>query len=129
MGAERRIANRKSVDSIAISDLTSLNNYLLISKTGFIVDASTSGFLVLVSRKDLVPQDLKSNLSLDSLIGQKVVLYLPQMNLDLDGTVTRTAHTGRGYFEIAIEFSNDVPQYWRECLIDLLPSPGEMEAK
>lgn len=49
------------------------------------------------------------------------------MNLDLDGTVNRTLHKGRGNFEIAIEFSRDVPEYWRECLIDLLPAPGEME--
>ena len=83
--------------------------------------------MIQIERKDLLPTDLKSNLSLDSLIGQQVVLFLPQMNLDLDGTVNRTAHKGKGCFEIAIEFSRDVPEYWRECLIDLLPAPGEME--
>lgn len=127
MADERRIAERKPVDSINISDLTSLTNYSLLAKHGFIVDASTSGFLVLISRQDLVPRELKGNLNLDTLIGQSVVLYLPQMNLDLDGTIKRTGHTGKGYFEIAIEFSSDVPEYWRECLIDLLPVPGELE--
>ena len=124
--AERRHADRKSVDCIQVADLTSLSNYRVIAKKGTIVDASTTGFLIQVSRKDLLPEDLKSNLNLDSLVGQQVVLFLPQMNLDLDGTVNITSHKGKGYFEIVIEFSRDVPEYWRECLIDLLPSPGEM---
>ncbi|MCC7404238.1 MAG: hypothetical protein IT288_07565 [Bdellovibrionales bacterium] len=127
--AERRQADRKSVDSIQVSDMTSLSNYRVIAKKGVIIDASTSGFLVQIDRKDLVPAELKSNLNLDSLVGQQIVLFLPQMNLDLDGTVNRTSHKGRGHFQIAIEFSRDVPEYWRECLIDLLPAPGEMAAE
>ena len=126
MGAERRLAERKSVDCINIADLTSLTSYTMIAKSGHIIDASTSGFLVLVNRKDLSSSELRSHLSLDMIVGQPVVMYLPQMNLDLDGTISRATHTGRGYFEVAIEFSEDVPDYWRECLIDLLPSPGEV---
>lgn len=126
MKADRRLADRKSVDSIEVSDITSLSNYKVLVKKGRIVDASISGLLIHVDRQDLIPKELKSNLSLDSLVGQQVVLFLPQMNLDLDGTVNRTSHKGRGIFEIAIVFSRDVPEYWRECLIDLLPAPGEM---
>ena len=48
------------------------------------------------------------------------------MNLDLDGRVVRASHIGRGAFEIALEFSEDIPEYWRECLVDLLPEPGEI---
>ena len=127
MGAERRVAERKLVDGISISDLTSLNSFMVIARHGHIRDASTSGFLLEVSRTDLIPKDLKENLTLQSIVGQQVVLYLPQMNLDLDGTVTRSRHMGGGTFEIAIQFSEDVPEYWRQCLIDLLPSPGEFE--
>lgn len=126
MGAERRVAERKSVDPIVVSDITSLSNYTVIAKTGCVVDASTRGFLLSIQRDDLLPEDLRQNLSLESLVGQQVVLYLPQMNLDLDGTVTRADHRGKGNFEIAIDFSHEVPEYWRECLIDLLPSPGEI---
>lgn len=124
--SERRAADRKSVDGIEVSELTSLSNYRVLAKKGIIMDASITGLLIRIDRKDLVPEDLKTNLSLDSLVGQQVVLFLPQMNLDLDGTVNRTAHKGRGSFEIAIVFSKEVPEYWRECLIDLLPSPGEL---
>ena len=127
MGAEKRIAERKSVDYVSVCDLTSLNNYTLIATQGYITDASTAGFLLVLSRGDLAQGELKQNLNLDPIIGQDVVLYLPQMNLDLDGTVTRATHTGRGNFEVAVKFSADIPEYWKECLMDLLPEPGEFE--
>ena len=126
MGAERRIIDRKTVDSIHVSEITSLHSYQLIASEGYIVDASARGFLMVVTRKDLVPQEFRDNLNLDSLIGTILCLYLPQMNLDLDGKVVRAKHIGRGVFEIALEFSDDIPEYWRECLVDLLPEPGEI---
>ena len=126
MGAERRYSNRKEVDSIHVAEVTSLTSYQQIAKEGYIVDASTKGFLMVVTRKDLVPKELRSNLNLESLVGQSLCLYLPQMNLDLDGHVVRANHIGRGVFEIALEFSNEIPEYWRECLVDLLPGPGEI---
>lgn len=125
--AERRNKERKAVDSILVTELTSLGHYLIVAQEGLIVDASPKGFLLQVDRKDLVPEDLKTNLTLDSLIGETVVMFLPQMNLDLDGTVRRTHHIGKGLFQIAVEFSDEVPEYWKECLIDLLPAPGELE--
>jgi len=113
MGAERRINNRKEVDSLHVAEITSLNSYSLIAKEGYIVDASTKGFLMVLTRKDLVPNELKQNLNLDELIGKTLCLFLPQMNLDLDGKVVRTNHIGRGVFEVALEFSKDIPEYWR----------------
>ena len=127
MGAEKRQAERKSVDYVNICDLTSLTNYNLIANQGYIVDASIDGFLLVISRQDLVPDDLRQNLDLESIVGQDVVLYLPQMNLDLDGCVTRATHKGKGNFEVAVRFSPDIPEYWKECLMDLLPSPGEID--
>lgn len=127
MKAERRIADRKSIDYISVTELTSLSTYSVIARLGIIADASITGFLLIIDRKDIVPKNLKQNLTLDELVGQKMVMYLPQMNLDLDGRVTRADHKGKGVYEVAIEFSDDVPQYWRECLIDLLPEPGEMD--
>lgn len=98
MGAERRIIDRKTVDSIHVSEITSLHSYQLIASEGYIVDASARGFLMVVTRKDLVPQEFRDNLNLDSLIGTILCLYLPQMNLDLDGKVVRAKHIGRGVF-------------------------------
>lgn len=126
MKAERRIATRKSVDLIHVNELTSLSNYAVIAREGVIVDASQSGFLLSVDRKALIPKEYKENLTMANLVGHQVVMYLPQMNLDLDGTITRADHVGRGRFEIAITFSPEVPEYWRGCLVDLLPAPGEI---
>lgn len=125
--AERRIADRKDTQTIVVSDVTSLSSYGVIMHTAQIVDASSSGFRMLVDRKDLGTPDLKQSLNLDMLIGHQVVMFLPDMNLDLDGYIRRTLHIGKGIFEVAVEFSSDVPEYWRECLVDLLPAPGEIE--
>ncbi|RME17808.1 MAG: hypothetical protein D6797_01675 [Bdellovibrio sp.] len=122
---DQRYSQRKRIDAVKISDLTSLNSYMVIAEAGNIVDASITGFLIRLRRQDLVPKELKQHLSLDSLVGQQVVLYLPQMNLDLDGIITRTRHIGGGVFDIGVEFSQDVPEYWRQCLVDLFPEPGE----
>lgn len=128
MKADRRIAARKVVDYIHVAELTSLSSYSVIAREGVIADASQSGFLLKIDRQQLVPKEFRENLTLEQLIGHQVVMYLPQMNLDLDGTVTRAAHVGRGTFEIAVKFSPDTPEYWRDCLVDLLPAPGEMAA-
>lgn len=126
MKAERRIASRKVVDFIHVAELTSLSSYSVIAREGAIIDASQSGFMLKVERAQLVPKDLRENLSMDHLIGHQVVMYLPQMNLDLDGTITRATHVGKGNFEVAVTFSAEVPEYWRDCLVDLLPGPGEI---
>ncbi len=127
MKAERRISDRKIIDGVSISELTSLDNYNVIANTGLIVDASSSGFLIVIDRSDLASEEYRGGLSLESLNGQQVALFLPQMNLDLDGVITRAKYIGKGQFEVSIQFSMEVPEYWRECLVDLLPDPGEFE--
>ena len=112
----------KPAEYICVCDLTSLNSYTLIAKQGYLVDVSSAGFILILSRKNLAHDHLRGHLTLDSIVGHDIVLYLPQMNLDLDGTVTRTTYQGRGTFEVCIEFGPEVPEYWKECLIDLLPS-------
>ncbi len=125
--SDRRVSNRKDIDFIQVNDLTAINDYSVIASTGQIINASPSGFLLQIQRKDLIPDSLKGTLTLDATLGKQVVLYLPQMNLDLDGTITRASHMGKGKFVVAIDFSTEVPVYWRDCLIDLLPAPGELE--
>ena len=128
MKSERRVAARKVVDFIHVAELTSLSSYNVIAREGVIADASQSGFLVKVDRSQLVPKEYRENLTMENLVGHQVVMYLPQMNLDLDGTITRATHVGKGMFEIAVKFSPDVPEYWRDCLVELLPAPGEIAA-
>lgn len=126
MRPERRVAARKVVDFIHVAELTSLSSYSVIAHEGVIADASQSGFLLKIERSQIVPKDLRENLTMQGLVGHQVVMYLPQMNLDLDGTITRADHVGKGMYEIAVKFSPDVPEYWRDCLVELLPAPGEL---
>ncbi|MBX7230555.1 MAG: hypothetical protein K1X29_00585 [Bdellovibrionales bacterium] len=119
-------ARRKQLETIEVTEITTLEQYRILAHSGQVIDASTSGILIQVDRKNIVPIALRQTLSLQHLIGQQVVMYLPQMSLDLDGTITRADHVGKGLFSIGLEFSKEVPLYWRECLIELLPSPGEV---
>lgn len=99
----------------------------LLSRTGWIVDASTSGFLLHIDRKDIVPQQFRETLSLAALEGDQVILMIDQMDLEIGGKITRTKRLSKDVYEIAIDYSQDAPQYWRECLLELLPKPGEMD--
>lgn len=125
MKSERRIAQRKDINFIPVKNLATLDPFTMICKKAEIVDASSTGFLLYVHRKQLMPKGLRANLSLKPLEGERVMLKIEDMELDLDGFISRTRFIGDGIFEIAIDFSADAPEYWRECLVDLLPGSDE----
>lgn len=129
MGSERRTAKRKEVTPLMIDHMVSLENFAKISNSGQVIDASTTGFCIQVKHENLVPKSLRNTLTLDTLIGTKVLLHLTAMNLELTGKIARTKLVGKKTFEIAIDFTSDAPQFWRECLVDLLPAPGEMDGE
>lgn len=112
---------------MTVTSVTSLENLAKICKGGKIGEASISGFLLVVAREDLVPVEFRRNLNLDALIGQKVLLHLSELNLEISGRIARTRFMGKSGFEIGIDYSDDAPEYWRECLVDLLPAPGELD--
>lgn len=125
MRTNSRVATRKALGPIHFHNLTSLEKFAILARVGVIVDASSRGFLLRVTRRDLVPKNLRGNLNIDCLVGEKVMLKIEEMNLEVDGKVARTSMIGRGVFEIAIDFSASAPDYWRECLLDLLPNKDE----
>lgn len=127
MQANRRVAPRRDITPLVVSSVSSLENLAKIARYGEIVQASTTGFRLLVKREDLVPAALRKNLTLESLHGTKVLLHLPQMNIEISGRVARSQLLGKKGFEIGIDYTDDAPEYWRECLLDLLPAPGEFE--
>ena len=124
---ERRIAPRKELSPINVSYITSLTDFARIAKNCEIVEASATGLLVLIKREDLIPASLRKNLTLDALIGESIFMHLEDMNLEISGSIARTQLLGKAGFHVAIDYSEDAPEYWRECLMDLLPSPGELE--
>lgn len=127
MKAERRYNNRKDVYPLKISSLSSSDTMTKIVRSGTILNASSKGILLSVRREDIIPKSLRSDLNLDSLVGDNVVIKIDEMNLDLAGVVARTKFVGKEGFQLAIDYSLDAPEYWRECLIDLLPSPEEFD--
>lgn len=127
MRAERRKCQRQEVSMLEISSMSSLKNLNHIAKGGKIVDASITGLLIVLKREDLIPKNLRQNLTLDSIIGDHVQIHLEQFDLEITGIIARTRLLGKKGYEIAIDYSEDAPKYWRECLLELIPKPGEFE--
>jgi hypothetical protein len=119
--SDRRIAPREAMDPIQICAFTSLDHMTLVSRKGVIVEASTTGFLLQIERKELVPKQFQKELSLDGLLGDKVMLMIEVMNLEIGGRIARTKRLTKDLFEVAVDYSEDAPEYWREILVDMLP--------
>lgn len=127
MGVERRVSARREISPLEVSAITSLDSVTPVAREGHIVDASATGFRLQIHRTSFVPKFLRENLNLDCLVGEKVLLHIPLMNLEIAGIIARAKHLGHGQFDIAIDYTDDAPEYWRECLLELLPMPGEIE--
>lgn len=124
---QKRASPRKEVEPLRVSNLTSLENFVRIARYGEVIEASANGLLLMVKRDDLVPTSLRGGLNIDALVGDKVFIHLEDMNLEISGTIKRTEFKGKKGFLIAVDYSSDAPEYWRECLMDLLPTPGELD--
>ena len=117
-----RSAPRKDLNKLTIDTLLASDTLVKLASYGQIVEASSTGLLIKFKRSDFVAKELKSNLSLDTLVGQEVYLNIHEMNLELSGRVARTKFLGKEGFLVAIDYTTDAPEYWRECLMDLLPT-------
>lgn len=122
-----RSAPRKQTTPINVSHVTSVDDFTKICKDCEIIEASATGLLLMIPRDSIIPQSLRGNLTLDALIGDRVFMRLEDMNLNISGNVARTQLLGKAGFLVAVDYSDDAPEYWRECLMDLLPQPGELE--
>ena len=125
MPSEKRYFDRKQIDPLSIQGLISINDLAPLADGGLLVEASASGFRLLVSRQEICDPVLRENLHLQEIEGLEISLFIPAMDLDVTGLITRTKYCGDSLFEIGIDYTSDAPEYWRECLCDLLPNPGE----
>jgi hypothetical protein len=124
---ERRGAPREKLDPIPIRALTSIDHRTMLSRTGAIVDASKTGFLLHINRKDLLPKEFRESLSISELEGDRVILNIEPMNLEIGGVIARTKRLNKDVYEICVDFSDDAPEYWREALLDMLPRRTDFE--
>ena len=124
MGTYRkyRQAPRKDLVKLTIDSLSSQESLQKLAKFGQIMEASASGILIKIKRSDFVSKELKANLNIDELLGKPVYFHIHEMNLEIGGVVARTKFLGKDGFMIAVDYSVDAPEYWRECLMDLLPT-------
>lgn len=106
-------------ETIKISEFGLSGSANVIAQNASLFQISPQGFYLKIHRKDL-PKPLRSHLNLDAICRKEVEMHLPDMNLNLDGTVMKTRHIGRGVFEIFIKFLDTIPQYWCDCFLDAL---------
>lgn len=106
-------------ENIKIDLFSLLDTSDVIAQKACLFQVSPNGFYLRIHRKDLL-SSLKKNLSLQSIQERDVTLHIPDINMHLDGVVAHTQHIGRGFFEVFIKFFDNVPKYWRHCLLDML---------
>ncbi len=117
-----RAAPRRDLSSLTLDSFASLEDLQKLAKGGQIIEASSSGILIHFKREDFLRKDLRANLNIDHLVGEKVYINIHEMDLEISGTVARTQFLGKKGFYVAVDYSSDAPEYWRECLMDLLPA-------
>ncbi len=109
-------AKRVKACSITLS-----NEEDIIVKKAFVSEVTPKGFKLILNYHDLVPESLKLQLHLHDLWYKNIHTYIPDMDMDWEGKVIGTQHLGKGNAEVNIEFFQEVPKYWCECLFDLWP--------
>ncbi|OFZ28360.1 MAG: hypothetical protein A2622_04475 [Bdellovibrionales bacterium RIFCSPHIGHO2_01_FULL_40_29] len=116
-----RQAPRKELTPLTLDNFASLDTLQKLAGFGEVVEASSTGILLHFKRDDFIEKDLRSTLNIDFLVGQNVYFTIHEMGLEISGTVARTKFMGKKGFQVAVDYSKDAPEYWRECLMDLLP--------
>ena len=124
---ERRVKPRKTLDPIHVADIYAVDRMLTLVRYGTIRNASATGLLIDVLREDLSPAFTERDLTLEDIVGDVVSLTIAEMELDLDAKIARTREVNATRCEVAVDFAEYAPVYWRESLAELLPSLGEMD--
>ena len=112
----------KELAKLTLDSFSSSDNLQKLAKFGQIIEASSSGILIKFKRDDFVAKELRSNLNIDQLVGKNIFFNIHEMNLEISGKVARTKFLGKDGFLVAVDYTTDAPEYWRECLMDLLPT-------
>lgn len=122
----RRQYTRKVLDPIHVAEITLGERPTVLASGGLILNASATGLLIRVSRSALNPAMVQPDGALAVPQGALVMMRIVEMALDIDGEMMRADQTVPECWDIAIDFTASAPAFWRECLVDLLPSVGEM---
>lgn len=122
----RRRYDRKLLDPIHVTDIQAPGKSIVLAQHGTILNASAGGLLIRVCHSDLNAEIRRHTIPLHTLEGEPVVMTIHEMALTIDGRVVRAYQAAPEWCDIAIDFTENAPPYWRECLAELLPNLGEM---
>jgi hypothetical protein len=124
MKAQRkyRSAPRKELNKLTLDSFSSCETLQKLASYGEIIEASSTGILIRFKREDFVSKELRSTLNIDQLVGQEIYFNIHEMNLEISGKVARTKFHGKEGFIVVVDYTTGAPEYWRECLMDLLPT-------
>ena len=106
-------------------DMHAVDQQLLLAHHGTLLNASATGLLIRITPQELNPELLENDRSLRFLRGEYVTMKIVEMELEIDGTIVRMRREQQDGYELAIDFTDNAPVYWRECLAELLPGLGE----
>jgi hypothetical protein len=123
---DRRQYPRKWLDPIHIAAMQTTDRLTVLAHHGTILNASATGLLIRVERAALSPETCRHDVPLTAIEGEYVVMQIVEMALEIDGRIVRVHQAAPAWCEIAIDFTDNAPEYWRECLADLLPDLGEI---
>lgn len=122
---DRDHAFRKEVAEIFVLNIKNLQTGEVLFSRAEVLDVSVTGLLLLVKRDEIVALSLRSTLTMSLLHDISIGFSIEVMDTYIEGAIKRTKPHGQGQFLIAVDFRDDAPEYWRESLVDLLPSRAE----
>jgi hypothetical protein len=123
---DQRQSLRKRLDPVHIAAMKTMDRLTVLVHDGTILNASATGLLIRVERDALSPEIFQHDVPLTTIEGEHVVMHIVEMALEIDGEIVRARQVAPTWCEIAIDFTDNAPEYWRECLAELLPGLGEM---
>jgi hypothetical protein len=122
----RSFKDRKSLTEVDVLNVKNINTGEVYFTRATLVDVSATGLLLRVERGNILSMGLRSALSFDSMVNASVGFTIEVMDTYIEGVVTRTKREDKDTFLVAVDFREDAPEYWRNCLFDLLPDDGNL---
>ena len=107
--------------------ITLFNEENILVKRAFVSKVTPSGFTLTFNCRDLVLSQVRDhsfsseNGGLGFLLYRNIRIYIPEMDIDLEGNTVALSSLEAGNFALQIEFLPESPKYWGECLQDLWP--------
>ncbi len=112
---------RKSVHQVAVKDIHFIKNGEILFRRGVVVDVSATGILLTINRRDIESESLRASLTFESIHNEPIGFHIDMMETYIEGVVVRSKLQNKGQFQIAVDFRNDAPEYWRQAFVDILP--------